>query len=338
MAKRIIYGLKEKVLDTIKKYELISNGDKLVLGVSGGPDSMCMLNVLKEIQENGTLDFEITVAHINHMIREEAREDENYVKKYCKENGINFYSRSIDVEKIANTNKIGTEEAGRNERYKFFDEILRKTASSKIAIAHNKNDNAETVIMNIIRGSGVSGLKGIEAKREKYIRPLIECEREEIEEYCEKENLNPRIDKTNFENIYTRNKIRNIVIPFIKKEFNPNIIETINRLSDLVTEEEIYIEKQVEKEYKEILIEEDLEKRTIILDLKKFNNEEKVIKSRLILYTITRIFGSSKGIEKIHIEDIIKLCNNNVGNKYLTPNKNIKVLTKNSKIYFLGQA
>lgn len=338
MAKRIIYGLKEKVLDTIKKYELISNGDKLVLGVSGGPDSMCMLNVLKEIKENGTLDFEITVVHINHMIREEAKDDENYVKKYCKENGINFYSRSIDVEKIANTSKIGTEEAGRNERYKFFDEILRKTASSKIAIAHNKNDNAETVIMNIIRGSGVSGLKGIEAKREKYIRPLIECEREEIEEYCEKENLNPRIDKTNFENIYTRNKIRNIIIPFIKKEFNPNIIETINRLSDLVTEEEIYIEKQVEKEYKEILIEEDLEKRTIILDLKKFNNEEKVIKSRLILYTITRIFGSSKGIEKIHIEDIIKLCNNNVGNKYLTPNKNIKVLTKNSKIYFLGKA
>ena len=172
--------------------------------------------------------------------------------------------------------------------------------------------------MNIIRGSGVSGLKGIEVKREKYIRPLIECEREEIEKYCEKENLNPRIDKTNFENIYTRNKIRNIVIPFIKQEFNPNIIETINRLSNLVTEEEIYIEKQVEKAYKKILI--------------------KVIKSRLILYTITRIFGNSKGIEKIHIEDIIKLCNNNVGNKYLTPNKNIKVLTKNSKIYFLGKS
>ena len=338
MAKRIIYGLKEKVLDTIKKYELISNGDKLVLGVSGGPDSMCMLNILKEIKENGILNFEITVAHMNHMIREEAKKDENYVKKYCKENGIKFYSKSIDVEKIANTNKISTEEAGRNERYKFFDEILKKTASSKIAIAHNKNDNAETVIMNIIRGSGVSGLKGIEAKREKYIRPLIECEREEIEEYCEKENLNPRIDKTNFENIYTRNKIRNIVIPFIKKEFNPNIIETINRLSNLVTEEETYIEKQVEKEYKEILIEENLEKRTIIVDLKKFNNEEKVIKSRLILYTITRILGSSKGIEKIHIEDIIKLCNNNIGNKYLTPNKNIKVLTKNSKIYFLGKA
>lgn len=338
MAKRIIYGLKEKVLDTIKKYELISNGDKLVLGVSGGPDSMCMLNILKEIKENGILNFEITVAHMNHMIREEAKKDENYVKKYCKENEIKFYSKSIDVEKIANTNKISTEEAGRNERYKFFDEILKKTASSKIAIAHNKNDNAETVIMNIIRGSGVSGLKGIEAKREKYIRPLIECEREEIEEYCEKENLNPRIDKTNFENIYTRNKIRNIVIPFIKKEFNPNIIETINRLSNLVTEEETYIEKQVEKEYKEILIEENLEKRTIIVDLKKFNNEEKVIKSRLILYTITRILGSSKGIEKIHIEDIIKLCNNNIGNKYLTPNKNIKVLTKNSKIYFLGKA
>lgn len=327
--------MKKKVLETIKKYNLIEKGDKIVLAVSGGPDSISMLNILNEIKEEKIIDFNICVAHVNHMIRKEAKEDEEYVKKYCKQKEIDFYSKSIDVQKIANNNKVGTEEAGRYARYKFFDEILEKTASNKIAIAHNKNDKAETIIMNLIRGTGITGLKGIEAKRGKYIRPLIECKRYEIEEYCKKENLNPRIDKTNFQNIYTRNKIRNIVIPYIEKEFNPNIIETINRLSELVEEEENYMEKQVEKIYKHILLEEN--EKEIIIDLKSFNNQERVIKSKVIIYTITRLFGTSKEISKIHIDDLIKLCNNNIGNKYLTPNKNIKILVKNHKIYFTNE-
>ena len=329
--------MKQKVVETIKKYNLIENKDKIVLGISGGPDSMAMLTILDELgkDKKSDLKFEIVVAHINHMIRKEAGEDEAYVKKYCQEKNIEFYSKRIDVQKLANTNKIGTEEAGRIARYEFFDEILEKTNSNKIAIAHNKNDKVETMIMNAMRGTGISGLKGIEAKRGKYIRPLIECERFEIEDYCKQNKINPRIDKTNFENEYTRNKIRNIAIPYIKKEFNPNIISTLNRLSELVSEEEEYIEKQVEKTYKNILIEES--KKQIILNLKEFNKQEKVIKSRLVIYTITRLFGSAKGIEKIHIEDIIKLCYNNIGNKFLTPNKKIKVLLKNHKIYFLSQ-
>ena len=329
--------MKNKVLETIKKYNLIENGDKLVLGVSGGPDSISMLNILNEIRKDDKvkLNYEIVVVHINHMIRKEAVDDELYVKEYCDKRNIDFYSKSIDVKKLANTNKIGTEEAGRNVRYEFFNEILEKTSSNKIAIAHNKNDNAETMIMNIMRGSGISGLKGIEPKRGIYIRPLIECEREEIEKYCEKNKLNPRIDKTNFENEYTRNKIRNIVIPYVKKEFNHNLINTLKRLSDLVKEEEVYIEKQVLDIYNNIVIEQ--KENEIILDLKKFNVQEKVIKSRLILYTITRILGTSQGMEKIHIEDIIKLCSNNIGNKYLTPNKKLKILVKNHKIYFLRQ-
>ena len=329
--------MKNIVLETIKKYNLIQNGDRIVLGVSGGPDSIAMLNILNDIRndERIELTFDIVVAHINHMIREEALEDERYVKEYCDEKGIEFYSTSIDVQKLANNKKIGTEEAGRMVRYEFFDEVLEKTNSNKIAIAHNKNDKAETIIMNLMRGSGITGLKGIEEKRGKYIRPLIECDRDEIEKYCEEEQLNPRIDKTNFENDYTRNKIRNVVIPYVKQEFNPNIINTLNRLSELVKEEEEYIEKQVEKSYNDLLVEE--KEKEIILDLKRFNIEEKVIKSRLVLYTITKLFNTSKGIEKIHIEDIIKLCSNNVGNKYLTPNKNIKILVKNHKIYFLNQ-
>ena len=326
--------MKEEVLKTIKKYNLIESGDKLVLGVSGGPDSISMLNVLREIAEDETIDlkFQIVVSHINHNIRKEAKEDEEFVKKYCDENNIKFFSKSIDVEKIANNSKIGIEEAGRKVRYEFFDEVLNKTNSNKIAIAHNKNDKVETMIMNVLRGSGLLGLKGIEPKRGKYIRPLIEIEREKIEEYCEEKNLNPRIDKTNFDNTYSRNKVRNVVIPYIKQEFNPNIIKTLDRLSELVKEEDTYVEKQVEKAYKEIFIEGNNEE--IILNLKKFNNYEKVIKSRIVLYTITRLFGSSKGIEKIHIDDILKLCKNNIGNKFLTPNKNLKVLVKNHRIYF----
>lgn len=329
--------MKEKILETIKKYNMVENGEKVVLAVSGGPDSICMLDVLRDIKNDkkNNIDFEIVVAHVNHMIRKEAEKDEKYVKKYCEEKQIEFYSKSIDVQKMANNNKIGLEEAGRKARYDFFDEILEKTNAQKVAIAHNKNDKVETVLMHILRGSGINGLKGIEPKRGKYIRPLIECERNEIEEYCNGKNLQPRIDKTNFENEYTRNKVRNLLIPYIKKEFNPNLIQTIDRLSNLVAEEENYMDKQVKKTYEEILISEN--QKEIQLDLKRFNIQEKVIKSRLILYTITRLFGNSKGVEKIHIEDIIKLCSNNIGNKYLTPNKKIKILIENHKIYFMSQ-
>lgn len=320
--------MKNKVIETIKKYGLIQAKDKIVLGVSGGPDSITMLDILRQIQEE--FDFEIVVAHINHMIRKEAIQDEEYVKKYCEKNSIEFFVKRIDVMSVANNRKIGTEEAGRFVRYEFFDEILKQTESNKIAIAHNKNDKVETIIMHLLRGSGLSGLKGIEPIRGNIIRPLIECEREEIEKYCDENRLEPRIDKTNFENDYTRNKIRNIVIPYIEKELNPNIIETIDRLSEVVKKEDRYLEKVALDVYDKILIKQ--EPGQIMLELKGFNEQDEVIKSRIILYTVKKLFGSSQGIEKIHINDIIKLCNNNIGNKYLTPNKNFKIVIKNKQI------
>lgn len=326
--------MKQKVLETIKKFNLIKDGDKIVLGVSGGPDSISMLNILNEIKHEQSIKFEIYVAHVNHLIRKEAIDDEKYVEDYCNKKDIECYIKRIDVEQIANNKKIGTEEAGRNARYDFFEEILQKTGSNKIAIAHNKNDKIETIIMHLLRGSGLPGLKGIEPIRDnKYIRPLIECERQEIEQYCEENELNPRIDKTNFENEYTRNKIRNIVIPYIKQEFNPNILQTLSRLSDVATEESDYVDKQTQKIYQQILMERT--NKQIVLNLKEFNKQEKVIKNRLILLSTKQLMGSTQGIEKIHIEDIIKLCSNNIGNKYLTPNKNIKILIKDKKINFI---
>ena len=326
--------MENKILEIIKKYNLIENEDKIGVGVSGGPDSITLLNILKNIKESKYINFEIVVCHINHMIRQEAIEDEEYVKKYCKDNNIECYVKRIEVEKMAETQKIGTEEAGRKARYEFFNEILEKTNSNKIATAHTANDNAETVLMNIIRGSGTTGLKGIEAKRDNLIRPLIESTREEIEDYCKENNLNPRIDKTNFENIYTRNKVRNMLIPYIKENFNPNIIDSINRLSNLSKQENTYLDHITEKTYNTLLLEEKNDE--IILDLKAFNSQELVIKNRVVLYTINKVLGTRSGIEKKHIEDIIKLCSNNIGNKFLIPNKKVKILVKNKKIFFMA--
>ena len=303
--------MKEKVKEIIKKYNLINTGDKIVLGVSGGPDSIAMLDILRQLKSE--MEFEIYVVHINHSIRgEDADEDEEYVKNYCRKYEIECFTKKIDVPTIARTEKIGTEEAGRKVRYEYFEEILKETGSNKIAIAHNKNDNVETIIMHLLRGSGISGLKGIEPIREnKFIKPLIECDRQEIEKYCEENNLQPRIDKTNFENECTRNKIRNIVIPYIKKEFNPNIIETMTRLSDVISSENDFIENIAKENYNKILVIEGKDK--IELKLKEFNLLDEVLKNRIILIATKKLFGSTQGIEKVNIVDIIKLCNNNIG-------------------------
>lgn len=324
--------LENKILETIKKYNLITSGDTILVAVSGGPDSMCLLDNLLKLKD--VLEVkEIVVAHLNHMIRQEAKEETEYVEEYCNKNNIRCFVKYEDIIKEAKEQKIGTEEAGRKARYDFFEQIASKTNADKIAIAHNKNDNVETVFMHMLRGSGISGLTGIKPYREgKYIRPLIKCSRDEIEEYCTKEKLNPKYDKTNNDNTYTRNRIRNELIPYIKKEFNPNIIETIDRLSELILDEENYMQEITVENYNLIL--ENENKDEIVFNLKKFNLLKDIIKSRIILYTVKRLFGTSKGIEKIHIDDIIKLCENNIGNKYTMPNKNLKVLVQNKKIYF----
>lgn len=338
--------IKNKVLETIEKYNLIEPNDKIVLGVSGGPDSITMLTILNSLKEK--LNFKIVVAHINHGIRENAKNDEKYVKDFCENLGIKFYCLHASVKELAKEEKRGLEETGRKVRYNFFEEVAIKENAPKIGIAHNKNDNAETIIMNILRGSGTNGLRGIEAKQGKFIRPLIEIERYEIEEYCKEKDLNPCIDESNFENDFTRNKIRNIVIPYIKENFNSNIIKTLERLSEITREQEDYINLQAEKEYDNILIYEEYNnnikkcenkvynlenKSKIILDLKKFNSLGIVIQKKIILISIQNIFGTTKGIEKIHLEDIIKLCKNNIGNKFLTPNKNLKIVIKNKQIH-----
>lgn len=333
--------IENKVLETIKKYQLIEKEDKLVIGVSGGPDSMALLHILLTLQEKEQIpSCTLLVAHVNHMLRKEAEEETAYVEEFCRLHEIPCFVKRAKVEELAQKAKMGTEEMGRNIRYQFFEEVRQKEKAQKIVTAHHANDNAETVLMNILRGSGTAGLRGIEPirKNEKnvvFVRPLLNCTKEEIYEYCEEKKLQPKIDKSNQENVYNRNKVRNILIPFLEKEWNPNIVATLNRLSELARQENQYLERQTQKAYEDMVLEEG--KDSIVLSLKKWNGQDFVIKSRVIRYTINRLLGTTKDIEKIHIEDIIKLCENNVGNKYLIPNKKVKVLVNKGKIFFLEQ-
>ena len=383
----------ELLVDTIKENNLINKGDVIVVGVSGGPDSITLLVCLNKYKDY--LGIRIICAHINHLIRKDSTEDEQFVENICKNVGVKCYVKRAEVEKIAKKQKKGTEEIGRQIRYDFFDEVAKKENANKIAIAHNMNDNAETMLLNIIRGSGLIGLEGIQAKEYgKYIRPLINCKREEIEEYCAKNNLQPRIDSTNKENIYRRNIIRNKLLPQLQ-ELNPNIVESLSNLSKIIKVQNMHIKNEVENIYRKIgtetinkeietklistemvkeafetkIEEETLDKKVekkaynknnsenslqkinkvqktkskekvgdlgkVELDLPEFQKLDLSIQQNLILYTINKVLGSARNVEKINIDDIIKMCKRNVGNKYIYPNKNLKILVKNKKIIFI---
>ena len=318
MSKRLDI-VEEKFLNTIKENNLIDKNDVIVVGVSGGPDSMTLLHLLNKYKK--IFEIRIIVAHINHLIREDSTDDEQFVENYCKKNDIVFYKKRVKVEEIAKKEKKGTEEIGRIIRYNFFDEILEKEKANKIAIAHNMNDNAETMLLNLIRGAGLSGLEGIQPKRnEKYIRPLIYCKREEIENYCKINELNPRIDSTNKQNIYKRNIIRNELLPFLK-ELNPNIVETLSRTSIIARKNNEFIKEQVNIFYEKVAINDN---NQIKINAKEFNKLADIIKEGIILKAIEELTGTIKNVEKSNVDDVIKLAKNNVGNKNIFFNKNIK--------------
>lgn len=317
-----------KVKNTIEKFNMFNNEDKILIGVSGGPDSITLLNILYK------LGYNIYVAHVNHGLRENAESDELFVKSFCEERKIPCFIKRVKLKEI--DSDMTLEELGRKIRYDFFYEILNQEECTKIATAHNANDNAETVIMNIIRGSGLSGLKGIEPVRNNIIvRPLIEVTRKEIEAYCASESLTPCHDETNDEAIYTRNKVRLELLPYIEKNINSNVIMNINRMAEILSSEEEFIERQVDAAYEECAIKESDEK--VVCNLRKFNKLDNVIKKRIIKKCIINSLGNATNIEKVHIDDILKLCENNVGGKYLTPNKYIKITVNKGKAYYEKQ-
>ena len=320
----------EKVLDTINRHNLIEKGDKIVLGISGGPDSVCLLHILNRLKE--TLDIEIYAAHLNHQIRGiEAQKDALYVTQLCEDMGIKYFVKSIDVPKYCKENKLSIEDGARKLRYEMFYEIMTRTHANKIAIAHNENDQAETVLMRIMRGTGLQGLRGIEYIRDKVIiRPILDIERSEIEDYCEQYNLNPRIDQTNLDPIYTRNKIRLKLIPYMQENFNSNVIKSIVRMTSSIKEDSDYIESNALMKFEEICSVTD-ESIEIPVDL--FVNLHNSIKYRVLRYAIKYVLGDTNFIDQKHILEIIELePEKKVGKKLNLPRGLFVYRKKNSII------
>ena len=221
--------MKNEFLKNLKSYNL--EGFGVLLAVSGGKDSMTMLDLFNYFKYE--LKLNLVVCHFNHSLRDDADRDEKFVKTQCEKYGLKFYSKKEDVLLYSNENKLSTEEGARFLRYKFFDEVKRIENLEYIATAHNKNDLAETVIMRILRGTGINGLIGIQSERGDWIRPILNFSRDEIEKYIEENNIPFVEDKTNFEELYLRNKIRLNLFPILKNEYNPRILDAISRLSNI---------------------------------------------------------------------------------------------------------
>lgn len=214
------------------KENLIEKNDRIVVGFSGGPDSVFLTEMLLKLREE--IDFEIILVHINHLLRGEASDgDEDFSLEYGRKKGLKIFSRKIDITTLGKKEGLTLEEAGRKARYDLFNEIYIQEKANKIALAHNKDDQLETFMFRLVRGAGLEGLEGIVSKRDKYIRPISEIYKKDIVNYLNMNNIQYRIDKTNFENEFTRNSIRLDLIPFIEKRYNPKFKE---RLYDLIEE------------------------------------------------------------------------------------------------------
>lgn len=217
----------KEFLKTIENNNLIKNGDRVLVGLSGGADSVYLLRALLDINEEHNLS--ISAAHINHGIRETAKRDEDFVKDLCEKFSVPLFIDHVNMNEIAKKYKITSEEAGRKARYDFFNSIKN---IDKIALAHNLDDNAETILFRIIRGTGIQGLTGIPINRDKIIRPILNTKRIEIIEELKALNQEYMVDETNLSNDYTRNKIRNLLIPYIEEEFNNKFKDALIRLKD----------------------------------------------------------------------------------------------------------
>lgn len=319
--------LVKKIEQNIKEHNLIVPEDGVVLGVSGGPDSMLLLYALNEIKEK--LNFKIYVAHINHGIREEAVYDEGLVKSFCEDNNIQFFTLHADVLSEAKKHKLSTEECGRCVRYEFFNKVLEETHSKKIAVAHNLGDNAETILLNLIRGAGLNGISGMKYMTGNIIRPMLNIPKEDILEFLKEKGVKYAIDKTNFENDYTRNYIRNVLVPNLK-EVNPNILNAMYRMSRALQNDESALDKITDNILQALIISKT--QNELLIDVKKFKELDEVLKPRVVIKIVTMLLGSAQGLEQVHIMDICKLLNNCItGKKYIIGSKFYVEIVKNRR-------
>ena len=321
----------DKFNNFIEKKELVFAGDKILLGVSGGPDSLTMLDLFFELSSEKNI--EIAVFHLNHLFRKEAAKEAQFVKKMCNDYGIDCYLEEFNIPDFAKENSLSSEQAARKIRMDFLFSYIEKLNFDKVALAHNKNDLIETVFLNMFRGCSLSGLGGIEAKSlvkdNLIIHPLLSISRNEIESYCQQEDLNPCYDQSNEETIYTRNKIRHKIIPYIEKEINPSLKDVMIRMTNLIKEEDDYLDKLAQNFYSEIVLKEGNEE--IIIDYCQFKNLDEVMKRRIFFNTIYKLKEIKADIYLKHYKEIKKILNKKNNKKIDLPGS-IKVKKEYNKL------
>lgn len=295
------------ILETVDKYSMIEKGQTVIAAVSGGYDSLCMLNVLCNLRR--LRGFDVCVAHVNHMLRDESDSDEAFVCNEAERLGVAVYTKKVNVSEYAEKNKISFETAGRILRYDFFNQIAKNYDSTVIATAHNANDSAESMLMHLMRGSGLAGLVGIRPKNSNIIRPLIETDRVDIERYCDDMGIVPRHDYTNDSDDYHRNDIRhNILAPMLERCSLSSLCRTMDILS---AEEEFLVQytKGILDKYVKTI---DGNKHIFVRD---FNKLPLSIKRRLLKAVIDDT--PENQLCMVHIDDIIGMAKKNYGGKQI---------------------
>lgn len=283
--------MNNKVLKTVKKYNMLSKGDRVLIGVSGGADSIALLEFFVYVKEK--YDLDICVAHIEHGIRgEDSVNDAVFVENYCKKLGVNFYLKTIDAPNLAKKAKMGVEEYSRMARYDFFNTI----ECDKIATAHNLTDNIETLLFRLARGTGLKGACSIPAVRGKIIRPFIEVSSGEIRKWCNDNNIPYRVDCTNSDSAYSRNLIRLEILPLFEK-LNANYQDNIENFISDVNEDYAFIDDYVKSIYPKIVKNNEI-------DLPKLNELDLSIKKRILI-----MFFDENGysLNRIHLQSVIDI-------------------------------
>ena len=307
-----------EILNINKKYNLIESNDIIVVGFSGGPDSVFLVEMLKKLQH--FFNFKIYLVHINHLLRgEDADSDENFSFEYAKKNNLEIFIKRIPVKEIVKEVGKTLEEVGREERYKFFSEIYEKVGATKIATAHNKDDQIETFLFRLIRGTSLQGLEGIKIKNNNVIRPISEIYKKDILEYLNKNEIQYKIDKTNFENEFTRNSIRLDLIPFIEERYN---IKFKDKIFSLIKE----IRENNQNNSLNLSDYTDSENRIILEKTKFLSNFDKK--------NLLSLFLNKKNIEvnRNKIDEISSLIKSN-GTKKIDLDKSYRIVKDYTYLY-----
>ena len=317
--------LKERVRDTINKYSMISHGGNVLIGLSGGPDSVCLANVLDKLKE----DFKISLhaVYIDHGLRpEETGKEADFCRGFCKERGINFIEESVNVKEHAEEGGINLQEAARELRYQKLEEISTRIGTEYIALGHNADDQAETVLMRLLKGAGMKGLSGIPPVRDLIIRPLIEIERSVIEDYLKDNSVAYMLDSSNLKEKYFRNWLRLSLMSEIKKK-DPAVIREISRTAEILRDEDTYIEIIVTKTLMRLFSRKN--DGTIELFLTPLETIEKPLLRRVLRRAVDAAKGL-RGISFTNIEDIIDLIRNGKAGDSLDLPKEIRVIREYS--------